>query len=123
MDAKEIKLAVQTYLDACYESDGDKFREVFHDVANIYGHAEDGSLGAKTKAEFISFVESKKPPGYTPDFPRTEEILSIEFSDEKTAVVRLKVRVAALMFSDILCFMCLGGKWKIISKVYTGKPV
>ena len=123
MDTTKIKAAAQTYLDACYESDGDKFREVFHENAHVYGFNEKGELSDRTKDEFIGFVEGRKTPSYKPSFPRQEEILSIEFADDKTAVVRLKVRVMNMMFSDILGFMCLDGKWKIISKLYTGAPI
>jgi len=123
MDTTKIKAAAQTYLDACYESNCDKFREVFHDAAHIYGAGEKGELIDMTKNEFINFVESKKTPGYKPTFPRQEEILSIEFADEKTASVRLKVRIMNMMFSDSLSFMCLDGKWVIISKLYAGAPI
>ena len=123
MDNNGVKAAAQTYLDACYESDGDKFRAVFHESAHVYGYNEKGGLYDRTKDEFVAFVEGRKTPDYKPSFPREEEILSIDFTDEKTAVVRLKVRVRDMMFSDILCFMCLDGKWTIISKLYTGAPI
>ena len=123
MENTEIKALAQTYLDACYESNVDKFKEVFHEVAHVYGYDEKGQLNDRTKDEFISYVENKTPQGYRPEFPRQEEIVSIELANEKTAVVCLKVRVMNMMFSDILSLMHLDGKWKIISKVYTGAPI
>ena len=123
MEISEIKTIAQTYLDACYEGDANKFREVFHEAAHVYGYDEKGELYDRTKEEFINFVEAKKASGQKPTHPRQAEILSIECSSDKTAAVRLKVRVMNTVFSDILSLMQLDGKWKIISKVYTGEAV
>jgi len=123
MDTSEIKSVIQNYFNACFESSGERFREVFHDAAHIYSGGEGGALNDRDREAFISYVEARKSSGPTPDFPRQEEILSIDFVDENTAVARVKVRVGGMLFTDILSFIRFDGKWMIISKVYSGVPV
>jgi hypothetical protein len=120
MDVNEIKKVIQAYFDTGYASDGAGMSEVFHDAAHLYSRGEDGSLIDWNKDFFIKLVGSGAPdPGY----PRYDEILSIDFTGENTAVARVKVRVQDTIYTDILCFIYLDGKWRIISKVFTGVPV
>ena len=120
MDTSEIKSVIQNYLTACYESSREGFREVLHDAAHVYGIVEGGGFLDRDKEAFVKYIESVNPDGAKPDFPRQDEVLSIEFTGEETAVVRLKVRVRNIMFTDILSFIRLDGKWTIISKLYSG---
>ena len=124
MDVNGVKAAIQTYFDAGYESSSEKMAEVFHDVANLYGRDENGALSVMDKATFIKLVGSGAlPEGQKPSYPRQDELLSIDFTGENTAVARLKIRVGNTMFTDVLSFINLGGKWVIIAKLYSGVPV
>jgi len=120
MNEKEIKAVIQNYFDAGYESSGEKMAEVFHDVAHIYGHDENGALRDMDKDMFVKLVGSGPPDGQAPSYPRQDEILSIDFTGENTAVARLKLRVGNILFTDILSFMNISGKWVVISKLYSG---
>ena len=119
MDSSEIRAVIQTYFDAGYEPDGEKMASVFHDAAHIYGHTEDGGLNDMTKQAFVDLVASGSA---RPDYPRYDEILSIDFTGENTAVARVKLRVRNILFTDMLCFMRLDGRWAVISKVMSGVP-
>ena len=121
MDIDEIKRIIQLYFDGSYEGNRDKMDKVFHQAAHIYGHAPDGSLTDMPRDLFVDRVGSK--PADAPSFPREEEIISIDFTGEKTAVARVKLRVFNTLFTDMLCFMCLDGKWGVISKVYSGVKI
>ena len=121
MDASEIKRIIQLYFDGSYEGNREKMDQVFHQAAHIYGHAPDGSLADMPKDSFVARVGSK--PADSPSFPREEEIVSIDFTGENTAVARVKLRVFNTRFTDILSFMCLDGKWGIIAKLYAGVKV
>ena len=119
MDSNEIKEVIQTYFDASYESDGGKIAQVFHANAHIYGHSEDGSLEDMDKAAFVNLVGAHGQSA-TPGFPRYNEIISIDFTGENTAAARVKLRVFDTIYTDILCFMRIGGTWGVISKVMSG---
>ena len=118
MNSNEIKEVIQKYFNSGYEGSGAKTREIFHGAAHILGHAEGGVLGDMDLESFVKLVETPKP-----DYPRQDEILSIDFTGENSAVARVKIRIMNIMFTDILCFLRLNGQWKIISKVYSGVPV
>jgi len=118
MDTNEIKAALKVYFDACYEGNGDKAREVFHSAAHLYSN-RDGALGDIDLDAFVKIMSGSPAP----DHPRQEEILSVDFTGENTAVARVKIRVGHTLFTDILSFIRLDGKWSIISKVYSGVPV
>ena len=119
MDSSEIREIIQTYFDASYESSSEKMAKVFHDAAHIYGHGENGVLSDSPKDSFVNMVGSVMPGAPKPEYPRSDEILSIDFTGENTAVARVALRVGNIMFTDMLCFMRLGGKWGVISKVYS----
>ena len=122
MDATEIKEIIKTYFDASFESNGAKIKEAFHEAAHIYGVAPDGSLIDMDRDTFKNLVDSDKTPG-SPAFPREDEIVSIDFTGENTALARVKLRVESIRFSDMLCFVRLNGKWGIISKVFSGVEI
>ena len=122
MDIDGVKKALQVYFDSCYESDAEGGDKVFHDVAHLYLHAEDGSLLDWDKNYFLDLVRKTPSGSGEQGFPRYDEIISIDFTGEKTAVAQVKVRVVDTLYTDILCFMLLDGKWQIIAKVFTGVP-
>jgi hypothetical protein len=121
MNVGEIEKVIQEYFDASYCSDGEGIAGVFHDGSHLYHRGEDGSLADWDKEFFVNRVGSR---GKNPDpgYPRYEEILSIDFTGENTAVARVKIRVGQTLYTDILCFLRLGDKWGIMSKVFTGEP-
>ena len=120
MDNSEIKAVIQVYFDASYEGSGEKMRSVFHDAAHIYGHGEGGALGDMDREAFVKIVGMSISNEPKPDYPRQDEILSIDFTGDNTAVARVRLRVMNIVFTDILSFMRLDGRWAVISKVYSG---
>ena len=118
MDIDEIKSIIQLYFDGSYEGNRDKMDKVFHQAPHVYGHAQDGSLTDMPRDRFVDHVGSR--PADSPLYVREEEILSIDFTGEKAAVARVKLRVNNTRFTDILSFMCIDGKWGVISKVFSG---
>jgi len=120
MEINEIKKVIQAYFDTGYAADGEGMAEVFHDVAHLYSCEEDGSLINWDKDFFVNRVGSSPKGDSEQGYPRYEEILSIDFTGENTAVARVKVRVKDTLYTDILSFLRLNGKWGIIAKVFTG---
>ena len=122
MDNAEVKQVLRDYFDGLYYAEAEKINKVFHDASNLYGIGEDGTLRAMTKEAFVNLVASA---GFSEprQASKQEEILSVDFSDDNTAVARVKVRVGNTLFTDILCLLQIEGKWGIISKVYAGITV
>jgi len=122
MDIKGITKALMTYFEANTMGSGAKMREVFHDVAHIYGHNPDGTLGDMDMTAFVKLVDSSVDPS-KPQPPPMDEIVSVAFTGENTAVVCVKVRFMDVLYTDILSLIRIGGKWFIISKLYSGEPI
>ena len=118
-----IKDVIRDYLDACYESNVEKFRQVMHKTTYLYKHDGDSSMKEIPLEDFIKIVEASHQNSPTPNFPQQDEVIAIDFLGDNTAVARVKVRVGNIMFSDILSLMLLDGKWMIVSKVFSGAPI
>ena len=123
LDSSEIRGVIQIYFDASFESSGEKMAQVFHDEAHIYGHGENGVLNDMKKSSFVELVGSPHHDAPISAYPRQDEILAIDFTGENTAVARVKLRVGNTLFTDMLCFMRINGRWGVISKVFSGVPV
>ncbi len=123
MDRKAIERVIQNFFDASYAADPEKMSGVFHSEMQFFGFDRDGNLVKRSKDSFVDgYRANAKDPAW-PDFPRVNEILSIDFTGENTAVSRTRVRIRNTLYTDIFCFMRLGGEWRIIAKVASGVPV
>ena len=123
MDNTEIKEVIQLYFDASYESDRAKMDKVFHAAAHIYGHNEDGTLRDMPRDVFVNRIGTADPNAPKVSYPRDNEILSIDFTGDNTAVARVKLRVRNTMYTDVLSFIRTDGKWSVIAKLLSGVPV
>jgi hypothetical protein len=123
MDANKIKELLQIYFDVGYDGDGEGMRRVFHDAAHLYLRGEDGELVDWDLDTFVGIVSSNPPGASENGYPRYDEVISIDFTGEHTAVARVKVRVQDTLYTDILSFLRLGDKWGIIAKVPAGVSV
>ena len=121
MDNTEaVKEVIQNYFDGCYFNDGEKIDKAFHKVAHIYGLDEDGKLIDWHRDHFLSMVGAPRPEGYKRDHTQQDEILSLDFTGEHTACARVRLRVGRWLYTDVLCLLCLDGKWGIIAKMLSG---
>ena len=115
-----IREVIQNYFDGSYYNDGEKMDKAFHKVAHIYGLAEDGSLIDWHRDDFVARVGAPRPEGHSRGHTQQDEILSIGFTGENTAYATVKLRVGKTLYTDVLCLLCLEGKWGIIAKMLSG---
>lgn len=116
-----VQSVIQMYFDASFTGDGRKMKEVFHQVAHIYGLDKDGVLTDWTVPFFINLVESSTS-SQSMGLARQERIHSIDFTGENTAVAKVSLRVRDILFTDILSLIKINGTWKIMAKVLSGVP-
>jgi len=119
MDATPIKDLLQQYFDANYESDGQKIAQIFHPAANVYGHVQGGAFSHFDKASFVELITSLAPLSS----PREDNIIAIDFIGENAAAARVSLRVGDIVYTDVLNFVKIDGKWGIIAKIYSGTPL
>ena len=123
MDNRGIEEVLQIYFDASYESDRVKMDRVFRSEAHIYGINEGGgTLADFTKEQFLDLVGSA-PAAPDPNRPRQDEIHFIEFSSDSTAVAKVSLTMPRTHFTDLLTFVYLDGEWRVIAKMFYGRPL
>ena len=124
MNRNEVEQVIQDFFDADYAGDADRMAISFHDDAEFFEYnAKRDALRKMSGAAFVDGFRNKPDDAPPPDYPRFNEILSIDFTGENTAVARTRMRVRNMMFTDILCLMRINGVWGIIVKIASGVPV
>ena len=113
---ENVTAAVQSYLDALYQGDVEKFRAVFHPRAQLYS-ATEGSLMNLNVDTYLDLVANRPSPQEKGD-TRQDEILSVSMASPTTAHARVKDVYLPKRFVDDLTFVLIDGKWQIVSKVW-----
>ncbi|HXY99227.1 MAG TPA: nuclear transport factor 2 family protein [Stellaceae bacterium] len=106
--------AVQKYFDLMYDCDTSRFHDVFAPTSHLHGF-RDGQMvswSAPTYKDILDKRQSPKSLGAA----RADEILLMDFASTDMALVKVRVRIAALVFVDHLTWHRIDGKWLITSK-------
>jgi hypothetical protein len=106
--------AVQKYFDLMYDCDTSRFGTVFAPTVQLHGF-RDGRMmvwPAETYRDILDKRQSPKSLGAA----RADEILLIDFASPTQALVKVRVRIAAMVFVDHLTWHFIEGKWLITSK-------
>lgn len=112
----EIVAVLGDYLDGLHHSDADKLGRIFHPQA-IYACGTEGSLTHLTMDQYLPMV-AKRPSPASRGEPRRDRILSIEFAGPVTALARVECAIGPKRFTDLLSFIRLDGRWRLIAKVF-----
>ena len=112
----EIAAALGDYFDGLHHSDADRLGQLFHPQA-IYACGTEGSLTHLTMAEYLPMV-AKRPSPASRGEPRRDRTISIEFAGPVTALARVECAIGPKRFTDLLSFIRLDGRWRLIAKVF-----
>jgi len=118
-DARALRSLAQTYFDAAYEMDADKFAAIFHPSSSVTKVGDDGNLGVTPIATWLAAVRNLKAPKQQ-GLERHDQILSIDVEGE-LALLKLKLQIPPRYFTDLLSCLKVNGTWKIVQKVMTSK--
>jgi hypothetical protein len=119
MDVPALRSLAQTYFDAAYEMDAEKFASIFHPSSSVTKVAEDGNVGVTPIATWLAAVRNMKAPKQQ-GFERDDQILSIGVERE-LALLKVKFQIPPRSFTDLLSCLKVNGTWKIAQKVMTSK--
>jgi len=111
-----IASAIDGYFDLMYDSDDNRFLDVFHDAAQVHGLRE-GKLTTWSASEFRDVMRGRPSPAAMKS-PRDQELLSIEHTVPDQATAKVRVRIGQTCFIDHLMFHHIDGKWLITSKAF-----
>jgi hypothetical protein len=118
-DVPALRTLAQTYFDAAYEMDAEKFASIFHPLSSVTKVGEDGNVGVTPIATWLAAVRNMKAPKQQ-GFERDDQILSIDVERE-LALLKLKLQIPPRYFMDLLSCLKVNGTWKIVQKVMTSK--
>jgi putative lumazine-binding protein len=116
-DVPALRSLAQTYFDAAYEMDAEKFASIFHPLSSVTKVAEDGNVGVTPIATWLAAVRNMKAPKQQ-GFERDDQILSTDVEGE-LALLRVKLHIPPRHFTDLLSCLKVNGTWKIVQKVMT----
>lgn len=112
----DVTRVLQLYFDGLHHGDTTRLREVFHPQA-LYACATDGTLLARTMAEYFPVVDARPSPASRGE-ARTDRIVSVEFAGPVTAMARVECAIAPKHFIDLLTLVRLDGRWQVMAKVF-----
>ncbi len=112
----EIATVISNYFDGLYNSDSGLLAEVFHPAAQ-YVCVTDGSFVHLGMNEYLPMVEKRPSPASRGE-RRTDNIVSLEFAGPVTAFARVQCSIGEKFCTDLLTFIFLDGRWRIIAKVF-----
>ena len=112
----DISSALSTYLDGLYEGNTEKLSSVFHPVCHLFSNSG-GEFLDWSRDKWFDVVNGRPSPK-SQGLSRHDRIISIDMSDEMTAIAKLNCAVPPRYFTDYLTLLKLDGRWQIVSKSF-----
>lgn len=116
-DMHALRALAQTYFDAAFEMDADKFASIFHHASSVTKLGDDGEVSVTPIAAWLAAVRNMKAPKQQ-GLQRHDEVLSIDVVRE-LALVKLQFQIQPRCFTDLLSCLKVNGSWRIVQKVMT----
>lgn len=116
-DVHALEQVAQTYFDAAYDMDADKFASIFDPLSAVTRIGDDGGVTIMPIATWLDVVRSADSPK-TLQLEREDEILSVDV-EGNLALLKLKLQMPPRYFTDMLSCLKVKGDWKIVQKVMT----
>jgi len=107
---------VENYFEMMFDSDVDRFDQVFAPTAQLHGLKE-GNLRFLPAAEYRKLLSSTPSPK-SMNAPRQQEILFVDFASPSQALVKVRVRIDMILFVDYLSFHLIDDTWLITAKSF-----
>ena len=115
-DRSTVEALIAHYFDGLYEGDAGKLSAVFHPSADLRW-LEKGELQVLTVPDLLERVR-QRPSAKAEGKPREDFVVTIDRSDEFTALIKLRCQLPPRYFTDYLVAMKLADGWQIVSKSY-----
>jgi hypothetical protein len=108
--------AVDRYFDLMFDSDVSRFDQVFASSAQLHG-LRDGNLRLLQAQDYRNVLASGPSP-QSKGAPRQQEILLVDFASPAQALVKVRVRIDAILYLDYLSYHRIDGAWLITAKSF-----
>ena len=111
-----LRQAVSRYFDLMYDSDMSCFDRVFRSTAQLHG-VRNGEMRLLT-AQAYRDVLACTPSPRSQNAPRHEELLLMDVASRNQALVKVRVRINAILYVDYLSYHRVDGDWLITAKAF-----
>jgi hypothetical protein len=111
-----LRQAIRRYFDLMYDFDTSCFDRVFRSTAQLHG-IRNGEMRLLT-AQAYKDVLARTPSPSSQNAPRHEEILLMDVASPSQALVKVRVRINAILYVDYLSYHRVDGDWLITSKAF-----
>lgn len=111
-----LRQAVNLYFDLMYGSDVTQFDRVFRPTAQLHG-IRNGEMRLLTAAAYRD-VLARTPSPQSQNARRQEEILLVDVTSSTQALVKVRVRINAIVYVDYLNYHHAEGDWRITAKSF-----
>lgn len=118
-DHPRIEEAVRAYVEGYLCQDASALRRVFHPDSRLMS-VDEGAAEATPTAGWFDRIETKRQGGGGP-LAGTHEILGIDQAGI-AAVAKVRLELAAYIFTDYLSLLKTAAGWKIVHKIYEAVP-
>lgn len=118
-EVRALLTLAQSYFDAAYEMDADRFASIFHHSASVTKVGDDGNVSVTPLEKWLAGVRNMKAPKQR-GLQRHDEILSLEVVRE-IATLKLRFEIPPRLLTDILSCLWVDGTWTIVQKVMTAE--
>jgi Putative lumazine-binding len=108
--------AVDAYFETMFDADLGRFDRLFAPTATLHG-LRDGALRVLPAAEYRRLLVSNPSPK-SKNAPRQQEILLLDFASPEQALVKVRVRIAEILYVDYLSFHRIDGTWRVTAKSF-----
>ncbi|WP_407155968.1 nuclear transport factor 2 family protein [Bradyrhizobium sp. STM 3557] len=113
---RALLIVIEQYFEMMFDSDVARFDHVFAPTAQLHG-LRDEELRILTAADYRDLLATNPSPK-SKGAPRQQEILLVDFASPSQAVVKVRVRIEAIVYVDHLCFHLIDGKWLVTAKSF-----
>ncbi|RZJ01196.1 MAG: hypothetical protein EON90_04510 [Brevundimonas sp.] len=114
-DSHVLRTLAQTYFDAAYAMDADRFSTIFHPDSSITRTGDDGLVSVVPFQSWLKVVREATSP-QSLQLERRDEIVTIDV-DGDLALIKIRLQMPPRQFTDLLCCLKVQGAWKIVQKV------
>jgi hypothetical protein len=111
----------QTYFDAAYDMDADKFASLFHEASAVTRRGENDSVVVTPIAAWLDVVRTMTSPREA-GAERLDRIVSISVARDM-ALVQLRFRIPPREVTDLLSCFFIEGRWRIVQKVFEAEAL
>ena len=118
-NTSELVALAQTYFDAAYEMDADKFASIFHESSSVTRRGDGDSVVVIPIAAWLDAVRGMTSPRQAGGV-RDDRILSIVLTRDM-ALLKLRLWIPPREVTDLLSCFFLNGRWQIVQKVFAAE--